>query len=169
MPNLRELTQDIIELSDLIDGMHGEPDEEVTAAIEEQIGFLKDDIEGKAESIVHLILEKEAVYESQMKEAERIRKMAVKNQRTAQRLHDWLHWNLKQLGTRRIETNTVELSIKNVGGKQRLEVDESQLPEEYTSKRISIVPDRKKIQAAHDEGVEVPGVKVCERGTKLNY
>lgn len=168
MPNLRELTDDLVSLGDLLDGSAGELDDDIRDAITEQMGLLEDDLEGKTEGIVSLIREKKAMHEARMAEAERLRKLAQIDLNTANRLHDWLHHNLKRIGTKKIETTLCKVSVRDNGGKTPLDINEAALPMEYTVKRTSIVPDKEKIREAIDAGTEVPGVTIKNRGTHLS-
>ena len=168
MPNLRELTDDLVSLADLLDGAAGELDDDIRDAITEQMGQLEDDLEGKTEGIVSLIREKKAMHEVRMAESERLRKLAKIDLNTANRLREWLHFNLKRIGTKTIETDLGIVSVHNNSGKTPIEINEAILPSEYTVKRTSVVPNKDKIREAIDAGTEVPGVIIKNRGTHLS-
>tara|TARA_X000001382_G_scaffold10663_2_gene7288 strand:+ start:2007 stop:2519 length:513 start_codon:yes stop_codon:yes gene_type:complete len=166
MPNLRALTQDLIELVDLLDNFQGEDDTEIREAIQEQIGFLEDDLEGKTENIVCLIREKESMHKARMDEAERLRDMATIDFNTAQRLRDWLHFNINRLGTKKIETRLCKVSLHK-NSQSPLKVDESRLPDEYMMTKTTIVPNKIKIKEDLKNGKEIAGVTEMPRGTHL--
>ena len=112
MPNLRELSDDLVQLGNMLDGSAGDIDDEIRDAITEQVGLLEDDLETKVESIVSLIREKKAMHEVRMAEANRLRDLARIDLTTANRLHDWLHFNLKRIGKEKIETPLCKVAVR---------------------------------------------------------
>ena len=168
MPNLRELSDDLVQLGNMLDGSAGDLDDEIRDAITEQVGLLEDDLETKVESIVSLIREKKAMHEVRMAEANRLRDLARIDLNTANRLHDWLHFNLKRIGKEKIETPLCKVAVRANSGKQPLDITVANLPSEYTIRRSSTVANKEKIREAIEAGTEVPGVTIKNRGTHLS-
>jgi hypothetical protein len=168
MPNLRELSDDILAVSDFIETSAGELDDDIREGITEHIGLLEKNLETKVESIVSLIREKKAMHEVRMAEANRLRDLARIDLNTANRLHDWLHFNLKRIGKEKIETPLCKVAVRANSGKQPIEINVPHLPAEYTIHRSSTVANKEKIREAIEAGTEVPGVTIKNRGTHLS-
>jgi hypothetical protein len=168
MSNLRELSEDLVQLGRMLDGSAGQLDAEIRDAITEQVGLLEDDLQDKVESIVSLIREKKAMHEIRMAEANRLRDLARIDLNTANRLHDWLHFNLKRIGKEKIETPLCKVAVRANSGKQPIEINVPHLPAEYTIHRSSTVANKEKIREAIEAGTEVPGVTIKNRGTHLS-
>jgi hypothetical protein len=75
---------------------------------------------------------------------------------------------LKNLGQQRVETSIANVRVSKVGGRPRMEYDLKKIPEQFYVTQTERVLDKDMIRRSIDEGVDVPGVVVKERGTYLS-
>mgnify|MGYP003345701669 FL=1 len=68
---------------------------------------------------------------------------------------------------KRIDGKTGSLVVRNNGGIRPLTITESELPAEYKIKEVIYKADKDKIRAALENGIDVPGARLDERGQSL--
>jgi hypothetical protein len=166
--NLYNITSDIKHLMGHLESFTEQQDDEMEKAIKEHIGLLNDDLETKVENIVKMIRERYAMFDVRMAEADRLKDLAKLDEKAALRLQEWLHLCLKNLGQQRVETSIANVRVSKVGGRPRMEYDLKKIPEQFYVTQTERVLDKDMIRRSIDEGVDVPGVVVKERGTYLS-
>lgn len=72
---------------------------------------------------------------------------------------------MNALGKTKIKTEKFTFSVSKNGGSQPIDVDAELLPDNY--KKVIVEPDKELIRKAIESGIDIPGVKVLERGTHL--
>ena len=170
MPNLYELTEDMLRLEDLIEEGDQEIDEEWLVNEWEEI---EGDINDKAEKWLKVIKNHEADIKVR-KDA--IADLAAKNERD-QRTIDFMKRTLIQvmglLGKKKAGTAILSCTVANNGGKAPLvwadgfKEDPTLLPEKWRTKIETWKANTDDIRAALEEGEKIPGVELGERGTHL--
>ena len=170
MPNLYELTEDMIRLEDLIEDGDQEIDEEWLVSEWET---LEGDINDKTEKWLRVIKNKEADIKAR-KDA--IADLTAKNERD-QRTIDFMKRTLVQvmglLGKKKAGTAILSCTVAANGGKAPLvwadgfKEDPTLLPEKWRTKVETWKANTDEIRAALEEGEQIPGVELGERGTHL--
>ena len=170
MPNLYELTEDMIRLEDLIEDGDQEIDEEWLVSEWET---LEGDINDKTEKWLRVIKNKEADIKAR-KDA--IADLTAKNERD-QRTIDYMKRTLVQvmglLGKKKAGTAILSCTVAANGGKAPLvwadgfKEDPTLLPEKWRTKVETWKPNTDEIRDALAAGEQIPGVELGERGTHL--
>lgn len=170
MPNLYELTEDMIRLEDLIEDGDQEIDEEWLVSEWET---LEGDINDKTEKWLRVIKNKEADIKAR-KDA--IADLTAKNERD-QRTIDFMKRTLVQvmglLGKKKAGTAILSCTVAANGGKAPLvwadgfKEDPTLLPEKWRTKVETWKPNTDEIRDALAAGEQIPGVELGERGTHL--
>lgn len=163
---LYQLTQaelTLIDVMEQLDGSEGQAD--VVEAIEEQIGYIREDIEGKVEKLGKIIQELNGKAIVREAEAERLRQAAQVSKRAASRLKDYLFFCMKDLGCKKVETALFKATVSKNGGKAPLQVDEEFLPNTFFN--TVLTPNMDSIREALKQGETIPGVTEVPRGDHL--
>ena len=170
MPNLYELTEDMIRLEDMIEDGDQEIDEEWLVSEWET---LEGDINDKTEKWLRVIKNKEADIKAR-KDA--IADLTAKNERD-QRTIDYMKRTLVQvmglLGKKKAGTAILSCTVAANGGKAPLvwadgfKEDPTLLPEKWRTKVETWKPNTDEIRDALAAGEQIPGVELGERGTHL--
>jgi hypothetical protein len=168
MPNLREITDDILGLDALLEAEGGGYESEFVDAITEQIGLLEDDLESKVQNIMALVLEKESRHFAKHEEIKRLKKTADADMRAAKRLRYWLKFNMQRLGHKRINTDLINVWVQKNSTTGLTLVDE-QIPDEYFREKVERVHNIKLIREDLKKGKVIPGVTETPKGTHLRF
>lgn len=155
---LYELTEEARELQEMIEEY---PPETFSDTLE----GLQLMIEDKADSyaVVNQNISNEiAALKAEEERLSARRKALESNQK---RLKDAIKNAMEVLGQNKIKTEKFTFSVSKNGGSQPIEVDAELLPDNY--KKVIVEPDKDLIRKAVESGINVPGVKVLERGTHL--
>jgi predicted transcriptional regulator len=155
---LYELTEEARELQDMIEEY---PPETFSDTIES----LQLMIEDKADSYAAVnqnITNEIAALKAEEERLSARRKSLESNQK---RLKDAIKNAMEILGQNKIKTEKFTFSVSKNGGSQPIEVDAELLPDNY--KKVIVEPDKELIRKAIESGIDIPGVKVLERGTHL--
>jgi predicted transcriptional regulator len=155
---LYELTEEARELQDMIEEY---PPETFSDTIES----LQLMIEDKADSYAAVnqnITNEIAALKAEEERLSARRKSLESNQK---RLKDAIKNAMEILGQNKIKTEKFTFSVSKNGGSQPIEVDAELLPDNY--KKVIVEPDKELISKASESGIDIPGVKVLERGTHL--
>ena len=170
MPNLYDLTEDMMRLEDLIEDGDQEIDEEWLVSEWET---LEGDINDKTEKWLKCIKNHEADIKVR-KDA--IADLTAKNERD-QRTIDFMKRTLVQvmglLGKKKAGTAILSCTVAANGGKAPLvwadgfKEDPTLLPEKWRTKVETWKPNTDEIRDALAAGEKIPGVELGERGTHL--
>ena len=162
--NLYELTQEMIELDDLLASADDPDDPAIAEAIERALE-LHGARESKVDAYCALIAEINARAAARKAEAQRLADSARVAENNVKRLKARLLEAFNAMGIGKLETERFTVSVANNGGKAPLEIDPeidpATLPKEY--QRITISPDSDAIRAALAT-TKLPFAKLGERG-----
>ena len=171
MPNLYDLTEDMIRLEDLIEDGDQEIDEEWLVSEWEEI---EGDINDKAEKWLRVIKNKEADIQVRKKAMSELDAKNVRDQRAIDFMKRTLVQVMGLLGKKKAGTAILSCTVAANGGKVPLnwaegyKEDPTLLPEKWRTKIETWKPNTDEIRAALEEGEQIPGVELGERGQHLN-
>ena len=94
-----------------------------------------------------------------------IAKRRISLENNQKRLNEAIKSAMEVLGEKKIVTTKCKFIISNNGGLLPIEIDAELLPDNY--KKVIVEPDKELIRKAIESGIDVPGVKVLDRGTHL--
>lgn len=165
---LIDIAEDVIALDDLLDELEGDvsgQDAAVAAFLEENDRALSTKVDGYA----GLISELEHRAAVRKAEAKRIADLAKAEENRARYLKQRLLHALDAMGIGRVDTDRYRVSTANNGGKIPVvcEVGVDDLPEQFVRTKIEHKPDLDALREALEQGAEVPGVRLGERGRSL--
>jgi hypothetical protein len=164
------INEDMEALDALLEELGGDvTDEQVAATIEAWFAEIDSDLANKVDGYCALIRQLEAVAAARREEAERLTKRAKTGEANAKRLGERLKMFMAFRGMKKLDTPRYTVSVVNNGGAPPVEIDaDAVLPDDLT--RVipeQREPDKKAIVAALQQGRELPGVRLGERGTRL--
>jgi len=168
MPTLYEITSDMRAIDQLLDECGGDvSDERVLQAIEDWIAELDTNLRDKVDGYAAYISELLAKAAARRAESRRLATLARYNENAAERLKERLMWALQERDIKKVETPRYVVSWQAAGGKVGLDVQipASELPEEY--RMIEYKPANDSIRNALEQGIEIEGCNLMERGTSL--
>ena len=151
-PKLWELSQDIIELEDLIADIQdsedlSEPEKESRIEYTFQHWLESGEkFEDKALKVAAWIKHKEAVAEARKTEAQRIGNLGKQDQNEAERMRGYLVFEMTKLGKTKVEGTTAKLSIRKKQPRICLNCEPEQLPDEF--KKVEVTPRLNEIKKA---------------------
>jgi len=169
MRTLLEITDDVLALDNIIAEQGGDiTDCEET--IDAWLAELKTDLKGKTDNYLALITEMEARAKARKEQADRMTMLVKRDTDAATYLRYKLRDALATLGIDRMDTPRFKVAVVKNGGKLPVFVDnEEAIP--LALRRVipaSVVPDNDAIRKALEDGEEVPGARLGERGTRLS-
>jgi len=126
----------------------------------EYIGFealedIKGEFEEKAEAVALFIKQLDAEEKAIKEEASALTERAKSKANKADRLKEYLAYNMNAIGTKKLETVKVALSFRK-SESVRI-TDEFAIPQDYLRRKITEEPDKTKIKKAIKDGLEVAG------------
>jgi len=100
-------------------------------------------------------------------ESRRLADLAKANENAAKRLKERLMWALQERDIKKVETPLYVVSVAKNGGKAPLDIQvpATELPMEY--QMIEYSPAKDSIRNALEQGIEIEGCNLMERGTSL--
>ena len=170
MSNLYELTGDMLRLESLIDDDEQELDEQ---ALMDTWEGIEGEVNQKVEKWLMVIRNKEADIAARKKAIEELNGKNARDQRAIDRMKDTLLQILNLLNRQKAGTALLSCSVANNGGKAPLvwadgfKEDPTLLPEKWRTKVETWKANTDEIRAALEEGEQIPGVELGERGTHL--
>lgn len=168
MPTLYDITSDMRAIDQLLDECGGDvSDERVLQAIENWIAELDTNLRDKVEGYAAYITELLAKATARRAESRRLADLAKANENAAKRLKERLLWALEERGIDKVETPLYVVSVAKNGGKAPLDIQvpAEQLPMEY--QKVEYSPAKDSIRNALEQGIEIDGCTLMERGTSL--
>lgn len=170
MPSLFEIVNDLRWIEERMDA-----DDENGVSYSEEladriIAFLElraDERNEKLDAYAYLISKVEHEYEVAKIEERRWQEKAAIRERRVMHLRWAVKEAMEQLREKKVETGKFRFSIVGNGGYAPMEVlDEDQVPANYKDERAPVI-NLERLRRAIEQGEQVPGVIVKERGTHL--
>ena len=155
---LYELTEEARELQDMIEEYPPETFSDTIESLQLMIEDKADSYAAVNQNITNEITALKA-------EEERLRTRRSALERNQMRLMKAIREAMNALGKTKIKTEKFTFSVSKNGGLQPIEVDAELLPDNY--KKVIVEPDKELIRKVIESGIDIPGVKVLERGTHL--
>ena len=168
MPTLYDITSDMRAIDQLLDECGGDvSDERVLQAIENWIAELDTNLRDKVDGYAAYVSELLAKAAARRAESKRLATLAKYNENAAERLKERLMWALQERDIKKVETPRYVVSWQNAGGKVGLDVQipAEQLPMKY--QKIEYSPANDSIRNDLEQGIEIEGCTLTERGTVL--
>lgn len=163
---LYEITESIQWIEDYLDEAE-ENGEQFSEDKQHKILNFLDDIESsrdsKLDGYAYLVRKLESEANTAAEEYERWRAKAESRKRRVDWLKHVLRLHMQAVGQRKVATGKFTFSLCKNGGREPLDIQVGELPEDYL-KYLDPVPDGEKIRNHLSDGVEIPGVKVLPRG-----
>ena len=165
---LLDISDDMQALDEMLQDIGGDvSDPDVAASIDAWMAELESDLENKVDNYAGLIACIRGRAKVRKEEAKRLADRARVDENAADGLCERLKYvfETRELGT--VETKRFRVSVAKNGGKAPLIIDEdAAIPDEYT--RIIKEPDKTLLREAIEAGTALAGVRLGERGTRLN-
>lgn len=171
MSNLYELTGDLLRLESLIDDDEQELDEQ---ALMDTWEGLEGEVNEKVEKWLRVIKNREADIAARKKAIEELSAKNTRDQKAIDRMKATLLQVLNLLKKQKAGTALLSCSVANNGGKiplvwaDGIKEDPTLLPEKWRTKVETWKANTDEIRAALEEGEQIPGVELGERGQHLN-
>lgn len=171
MSNLYELTGDLLRLESLIDDDEQELDEQ---ALMDTWEGLEGEVNEKVEKWLRVIKNREADITARKKAIEDLSAKNTRDQKAIDRMKATLLQVLNLLKKQKAGTALLSCSVANNGGKiplvwaDGIKEDPTLLPEKWRTKVETWKANTDEIRAALEEGEQIPGVELGERGQHLN-
>lgn len=151
MSSLFELTNDLKEFECLLEVITDETEEE---QIKEFKVRLEKEIETKAENIIKLIKNKEAIREARKSEIKALQEMNARDEKQIENLKKYTKECIEGLGKKRIETVLGNLTVRKAQPVVKV-LDATKLPEEYLIRKTTTNADKVKIKEHFKETGEI--------------
>ena len=142
-------------------------DHEIVEAIEEHIGYIRENIEAKAYKICEVIAELKGEAAKRQAELERLKRSAAAKSRAAERLRKYMLMCMKIADIKQMKAGNFDVSRRRNAGPVSLQIDGDLIPTKYIIKEVRTKYDMRLLQEDIKQGVEVPGVEACERGEHI--
>lgn len=144
---LYEITDALLQVEDLLEA--GED-------VQDTIDALQLSLEDKIEGLAKVIRNFEASAEAKKNEAKRLKEQAEKDQANADRLKDWIKFNLIMLGKKKVETDLFKITVTKP--REKVEVDETRLPDDYFIIKREPISKTELKKLVKEQ--EIPGVQI---------
>jgi hypothetical protein len=170
MRTLLEIADDMVAFYAAVEAAVDEGGEiapEAEAALDAWFAELSQDRDKKVDAYAALIREWTLRAAARREEMERLAKRVKADENAAKRLKERLKFFMESQGLDKIETKRFRVSVAKNGGKLPLEltVRPEQLPMDFQLSQVIV--DEQRLRKALEDGREVPGAKLGERGTHL--
>lgn len=142
-------------------------DPEESQLFNDTLEALRGEIEHKADGIAIVRMNMVSRYEMVGKEINRLKEMEDALLSHIKRLDNYTKTCMEEMGVTEIKSDLHKIKIVKNGGLQPLNIDEANVPEEYTKTEIKISPDKDKIRAALNNGEKLDFAELLTRGTHL--
>lgn len=165
--SLYSITEDLLALDQLIEDAEGDITD-VEEVVNEWFGELGDELEIKLDNYAAYIRELEARAKVRKEESDRLASRARTAKNNADFLKGRLQWFFEMRSLKKMETPRFTLTLQKNGGKLPLliDVETEKLPEIYQLPQPPIA-DKDAIRAALEEGEEIEGCALGERGQSI--
>lgn len=157
---LYEISADYLEIINAIES--GEiPDDQAVDLIEQMEGEWQTKAEAVGSYLLNLRAEINAIYAA----AKRMVDRAERTEKRADRLAEYLQWQMQRVGKREIKTPEWTAKLRKSPPSVAI-VDEWEIPAGYWREKTTRSVDKALIREAMKDGHDVPGVKI-EQSEKL--
>lgn len=154
---LYEMTEDMKDLDRILASGTDEEAEEYTKCL---ISVLEKEIETKAENIIKLIKNKEAIREARKSEIKALQEMNARDEKQIENLKKYTKECIESLGKKRIETVLGNLTVRKAQPVVKV-LDATKLPEEYLIRKTTTNADKVKIKEHFkDTGEILDGIEI---------
>lgn len=152
--NLYELTTEALELASILEN------EELTPELEERLKINQNELQAKSINYAKLIRNIEAENEMLDNEIKRLKAMKEARERNLDRLKSNVLAAMQAAGVEKIESPIFKLSVRR---SEAVEVSMVELlPDEFTTIKTTVNPNKVAIKNAIKEGKSVPGATLVE-------
>lgn len=155
MTALYKLSHQYAELQSLEDS----DDEDFASAVANTLDGIGGEIKERAEALVTMVLNMDADVAAVSAEIKRLSERKASIVKRQDSMREYLRENMEAAGISKISCPL--FSITCAKGRQVAVIDdESAIPDEYMRVKTEIEPDKNKITAAINDGLEVPGARL---------
>lgn len=157
MSTLYELTND---LKDIEEALEVEVLEQSQECIKGLIDILEKQIEGKAENIIKLVKNKEAIVSSRKEEIKRLQELNKKDEKGIADIKKYAKECMERAGKKRVETVLGNLTVRKAQPVVKV-LDATKLSADYLIQKTTINADKVKIKEHFKETGEIlDGVEI---------
>lgn len=163
MRPLHELTGEFQELwLKIID------DEIFEEDLEEILPSLDDELTEKCENGIGLIVNLQSTVDAMKAEETRLKSRRIALEKKIASIKDYYLENLREIGKKKVLTKLGTMTVAKAGGKLPLKIDdETAVPQEFINQRTVFEIDKEKLRTALENGVNVKGAHLEQRGVYL--
>lgn len=160
--SLFHINQEYLQLAEILEDNGGE----LTEEIEKQLTINKSELEVKGVNYAYVI--KKMLYDAELcdKEIDRLTKLRKSKQGTVDRLKNSILNAMNIYGITKIEGETIKISLRNNASTLSIS-DEKLIPRKFMVKKVEVLPDKKAIKEALNNGAKVKGVELKESKSLL--
>lgn len=144
-----------------ISNIYKELEELEAEEIQQHLENIKETFDKKAENIAMVLDDIQDGIDTLKKKEEEFKRKRQALEKNKENLKEYLKYNMLQLQKDKIKTPYFNISIRNT--KPTIIIQEGvQLPKEYLNEKITITPDKDKLQKDLKAGKEIIGVSLQE-------
>ena len=157
MSTLYEMTEDMKQLDEILTiGT----DEKTEGYIKSLVSALENEIENKAENIIKVVKNKEAIVSSRKEEIKRLQELNKKDEKEIADLKRYTKECIERAGKKRVETVLGNLTVRKAQPVVKV-LDATKLPADYLIQKTTINADKVKIKEHFKETGEIlDGVEI---------
>lgn len=156
--SLYTLSQDLIEIDEILENAEQEEIKEEASEIKE---IIKKEIENKAENIAYYIRNTESNIEQKKAEEKRIKESRQADEKRLKNFKDYVIEVFAELDKKKIETSIGKLSVRTSKAVE-VSADVNTLPEQYKRVKTTVEADKKALKDAIKAGEHIDGVELVE-------
>lgn len=157
MSTLYEMTEDMKQLDEILTiGT----DEKTEGYIKSLVSALENEIENKAENIIKVVKNKEAIVSSRKEEIKRLQELNKRDEKEIADLKRYTKECIERAGKKRVETVLGNLTVRKAQPVVKV-LDATKLPADYLIEKTTINADKVKIKEHFKETGEIlDGVEI---------
>lgn len=157
MSTLYEMTEDMKQLDEILTiGT----DEKTEGYIKSLVSALENEIENKAENIIKVVKNKEAIVSSRKEEIKRLQELNKRDEKEIADLKQYTKECIERAGKKRVETVLGNLTVRKAQPVVKV-IDATKLPADYLIQKTTINADKLKIKKHFNETGEIlDGVEI---------
>lgn len=157
MSTLYEMTEDMKQLDEILTiGT----DEKTEGYIKSLVSALENEIENKAENIIKVVKNKEAIVSSRKEEIKRLQELNKRDEKEIADLKRYTKECIERAGKKRVETVLGNLTVRKAQPVVKV-IDATKLPADYLIQKTTINADKLKIKKHFNETGEIlDGVEI---------
>ena len=156
--SLYTLSQDLIEIDEILENAEQEEIKEEASEIKE---IIKKEIESKAENIAYYIRNLESGIESKKTEEKRIKESRQREEKKLENFKNYVLNILIELDKKKIETSIGKLAIR-ASKAVEISADINTLPDEYKRVKTTVEANKTELKKALQSGEHIDGVEIVE-------